>query len=352
MVQPSPLGDLLERRPVLPEGRHPGIPMAMKPMNQPSRRVSTAQIAQALDEIVGTRRLEHPYTLYRYIAHRTGVHPTTVLRYHTGYLKSVPANVYTHIRKLLELVRRGQALPFENKNLGNRATGRMSPTGRVPATAVRKGLGGVFQYLGLREHQVLYRYLAERVGLHPTTVLRYYRGYLQTAPAALVAEIDFLRGQIVRGEVVLFRQGPDGSPVVLREQTRSIVEEFLATQGTAAEPAETEQLDIRLDLPPGTTGRIRFDAAQHFVPVNIHRAIEQFVHGVEYDPIRTFHVGQRVRHHLFGPGTVREKIHKNRVRIEFLDGKQVVLAEAVPEDPYRYQRMGGGEVWIERGKAP
>ena len=313
------------------------------------RRVSGAIVARVLDEIIEWRQLDRPFTLYRHIAEHTGVHSTTVLRYHTGYLRSAPLAVYLFIRGLLTRARTGHALPFESLARGRRATKSSPQSNRVPSARIRQALEGLLQSLGLDESEILFRYLAERVGIHACTVRRYYLGDLQTAPAVMVEEIDRLRVRIVGGEAVVFRRGPDGSEVVQRSRTRSIVEKLLREPEVDDERSCFRHLDHRLALPPGTTRSICNDPNLRFVHADIHLAIEKFVHGVRYDPVQTYRVGDRIRHPMFGAGTVKEKIHKNKVRVEFLGGKQVLLSEAVPEDPFRYQRSGGGGTLAESG---
>jgi hypothetical protein len=309
-------------------------------MRGSQQRVSGTQVVDALAEIIGTRRLKQPYTLYRHIAERTGVNTTTVMRYHSGYLRSAPAEVYATIHELLLRVRGGQALPFERQACRVRPAPRSAR--RVPAARVRQGMEGLQQILELNERQILFRYLAVRVGLHPTTVLRYCQGDLETAPVALIVEIDRLRRQIVGDETVVFERYQGGPRVVLRERTRELIELILEERRSVQARSILDQLDRWLALPPGTTGRIRHHRGPRFVSVDVHRAIEEFVCGVEYDPVRTYRRGDRIRHHLFGLGTVMEKIHKNKVRVDFISGRGVILSEAVAEDPYRHQRLGGG----------
>ncbi len=309
-------------------------------MQGPPKRIPGAKVAGALTEIIETRQLKRPYTLFRHIATRTGVNSTTVMRYHTGYLRSAPAEVYACIHEILLRIRGGHALPFET--LANRARRPRRAATRVPAALIRQGLEDVRTSLGLAERQILYRYLGGRVGLHPTTVLRYCRGDLETAPVVLIAELELLRQQIVDGETVVFERSRDGVPVVMRERTRSLLENLPMERGVDRDPSVHRHLDRWLKLPPGTTRRICHEQGPRFVSADVHRIIEDFVRGVEYDPVRTYRRGDRIRHHLFGLGTVVEKIHKNKVRVEFLGGRRVILSESVVEDPYRHQRHGGG----------
>jgi len=352
MLQPSPSNDHA-RGSGITHKHPPGLPTPESRGNREPGRVSTDQIGEALDEIIATRGLLQPYPLYRHIADQAGIHATTVLRYHDGFLKSAPAAVYKVIRELLVRVRSGHALQFESSTGRSRATRPLSPRRRVPSALVRQKLEGTIRSLGLGERQSLFRYLAERVGLHATTVLRYYQGDLETAPAELVAEIDLLRKHIVSGKAALFCRQNLGTQLVLRERTQVIVEGLLRERGVGAgdeaDRSFLRQLDRELDLPLGTTREICSDPDLCFVHATVHRAIEEFAHGEEYDPGRTYRLGERLRHHLFGPGSVKEKIHKNKVRVEFTGGKQVILSEAVTEDPYRFQRLCGGGASTERG---
>ncbi len=309
-----------------------------------------SRIAEALDEIIEARQLGWPYTLYRYIADQTGVHPTTVHRYHSGFLQTAPSEVHACARKLLLHVRQGRALSFERVTWRCRISGKKPPPSRVPAREVRQRLDGIVHALELGERQILFRYLAERIGVHSTTVLRYYQGDLQTAPAALLGEIDLLRERIVAGEVVMFSRSPAGSDVVLRERTRKIIVELLGERGEGDERSFFQQLDRQLGLQPGLTRRIASDPLLRFVRLDVHRTIEEFAHGVEYDPCQTYRAGERIRHHLFGRGCVAAKVHKNKVLVDFEDGRQVLLSEAVPEDPFLGCRSGAD--WEQTSSGP
>ncbi len=344
-------------RPEHPVPRTPGTPGAVPPPTprrrhprSPAGRVETKTIAAALDEIIETCALDQPYPLYRYIADEIGVHATTVLRYHSGYLASAPAPVQGFVGRLLAEVRAGRSLPFDAPAGRGTLASRRTLSDRVPATRVREGMDDVLRSLGQGENQFLCRYLAGRVGMHSTSVLRYYRGDLKSAPRSLLVELDALREKIAKGETIPFRRCPGGTPVVAREQTQLILEELARETSDEDEAALYRQIEERLAIPRGTVGRIRTDPTLRFVRADVHRALERFVQGTEYDPCGTYEVGQRVRHHLFGPGTVEAKVHKNRIRVVFGKDERVLLSEAVSEDPYRYLRSAGGGMFSGRGR--
>lgn len=305
-------------------------------------RVDSGWITRALEEIVELRRLERPYTLYRHVAAEAGVHPTTILRYRNGYLATADGGVHACVRRFLEDARRGRPLGFEVPGRSGRGGQRLAPAARVPSSLVRDGMEAVLRSLDLDEHQFLCRYLADEVGLHATTVLRYYRCELKTAPWILLAQVEKLREKIANGEAVPFRRSAMGAPVVVREQTQKILAQLLDDRDPDERTELISGLEHRLNLRRGTVQRICSDPSLRFVQAHVHRAIEAIVEGVEYDPGRTYPLGQRIRHHLFGAGDVVEKVHKNKVLVEFAGGRRVLLSEAVPEDPYRYMRSAGG----------
>jgi len=349
MLQQSSTREPTDERPRCGRAQPRGHFTPERQRNRKPTRVSGERVTRALDEIIRRRHLERPYTLYRYVAEQSGVHTTTVLRCHSGDLKSAQLAVYACVRELLAEARAGHELPFEDPAGGRSTTARPPRATRVPVAQFRQTLDGMFRSLGLGSRQILFRYLAERTGIHASTLLRYYQGDIQTAPYAVVEEIARLRKQIAAGEAVVFRLGPASAEVVLRSRTRVIVEELLRELEVSDGRSFFRQLDSRLGLPPGTTSRICTDPELLLVHADIHLAVQEFVRGVEYDPVQTYCVGDRIRHPMYGLGTVKEKIHKNKIRVEFLGGRRAVLSEAVPEDPYRHLRLSGGGTLMEVG---
>lgn len=313
----------------------------------PRNRVAATDVARALDEIIELTQLQRPYRLYRHVAERAGVHPTTVLRYHQGFLGTANATLHRCVEELLERVRRGDAAELQMGGGGGpRPRTRSS---RVPAAEVRERIDSIQHALGLDEQQFLYRYLAQQVGMHPTTVLRYHRGDLQTAPAELVDALQALDDRIARGEVVSFCRSPEGRGMVVRERTIEVLDKLLEISGTEHKAGLFRALDEQLHQRPGTVARIFYDHKLRFVRSEIHRGLERLTRRTEYDPCRVYGVGERVHHHLYGTGTVSAKVHKNKVEIRFAGDRTVLLAEAVPEDPFLHVRSSGWGVGPGRG---
>jgi len=298
-------------------------------------------VASTLDRILDRIAPQTPYSVYRLIADRSHVHATTVMRCHQRRQGTVSRALEMGVQQLLGELDRGEvpALPALRKR-----TSRTIATGdgrRVPASRIKQKIDDVLDALGLDEQQFIYRYLADQIGLHPTTVLRYHRGELNSAPADLLAVANDLSARIARGEDVPFQRSPSGDRMVVRERTLAILGELIEVTGEESKARLFRQLDERLSLRPGTIARVYYDHKLRFVRADIHQTLESLVRRTEYDPCQVYQVGERVHHHLFGVGTVTEKVHKNKLLVRFGDGREILLAERVPSDPFLHVRSGG-----------
>ncbi len=302
-------------------------------------RVPAATLAAAMDEIVRRTGLDQPYTLYRYVASRSGVHATTLMRYVRGDCATADGAVYGQVEELLERVRAGDTLPFESRAHTPSAAPAAVRAARVSTAEFRAKFDELYRRLGADQRQPLYRELARRIGMHPTSVLRYYRGDLRTAPRRLVEELDSLGAQLDRGETRPVPAVQPRRPAVRSQRAVDLLDALVGEDGSAA---EVEALEHELHLEPDSLLSLRGEARPRSVPAEVFNALELRVKPADYDPCRVYRVGEQVRHHLFGLGKVLRKIHKNKVMVEFTDGQQRVLSEAVNEDPYRLQLFAGG----------
>jgi len=305
-----------------------------------SSRVPAEELATLLDAIIETLGLQQTYGLYRHVAESSGVHATTVLRAHRGDLSTVRATVLEATRGLLERVQRGEPTALGGPDGTPPAAPASGRTGRVPVIEVRARIETLLASVCAEEQQYLYRHLAEKIGLHPTTVLRYHQGELHTAPAALLDAIDELEKHLARRDAVHFRRSAGGRPMVLRALTLELIEDLLLEGSHEHKGALFRELDEQLGARPGTISRIYYDRSATFVRADVHQALEQFVNGIEYDPYRIFRPGQRVRHHMFGLGTVQQKVHKNKILVKFAGRPALILCENVPLDPFLRLRLG------------
>lgn len=317
-------------------------------MNRTPTRVPAATLAAAMDEIVQRTGLDQPYTLYRYIASRSSVHATTLLRYVRGDCATADAAVYGQVEELLHRVRAGQPLPFESRTHVPSAAPAAVRAARISTAEFRRRFDELYRRLGAAQRQPLYRELARRIGMHPTSVLRYYRGDLRTAPRRLVEELDALGAQLDRGET---RPVPAAQPKQPGVRSQHAVEllDCLVSEDSSVE--DVEALEHELHLEPDSLQRLRGEVCPRSVPAEVFSALEGRVRPAEYDPCLVYRVGVRVRHPMFGLGKVVRKIHKNKVMVEFAGGQQRMLSEAVNEDPYRLQLFAGGGPRRHRGVA-
>ena len=304
------------------------------------RRVDAGSVARALDEIMESLPGVRPYTIYRHLARKVGVHPTTVLRYHQGYLRTADATLHKAVTELVGQVRRGQTPAFDREETAGKRSKKVR-SGRLPTIQVQKKIDVVLDALGLDEQLFLYRYLAERVGMHPTTVMRYHRGELLTAPRVLLDAVDELLQRIDKGEAVPFCRSPKGGTMVLRERTLEMINSLLEDTTCENKSSLFRALDVEMCLKAGTVARIYYDKKLRFVRADIHQALEKLASQTDYDPCLVYRVGERIHHHMFGPGNVAEKVHKNKIRVEFQDGKVRILSEAVTADPFMQMNSSG-----------
>ena len=293
------------------------------------------------DEIIRRRRLEHPYSLYRFVAGACGLHATTVMRYHQGRLVTADARVHSLALALLREARHGHRLPFERPVGVDTSDDPTRKPRRVPSARVREVIGEIHRALGPNQNQFLFRYLADRLDMHPTTVLRYHTGDLQTAPAKALAEMNALRDRIARGEAVPFARNEEGTPVVLRERTMELLRRLLRHRGDRGRAEVFQDIEARLELGRGVLSRIHDNRKLAFVAFEVHRALEKHMEDLAYDASCVYEQGDRIWHPLFGMGSVAEKVHKNKILVEFAEGQCVLLSEAIPDDPHVYARHKG-----------
>ena len=307
-----------------------------------ARRIPASSVCDLFDEIIRRRRLEHPYSLYRFVARVCGLHATTVMRYHQGSLVTADESVHPLALALLAKARRGHRLPFEHPAGAKAVDEPTRSLRRVPSARVGEVLDEIQKALGPRQSQFLYRYVADRLDVHPTTVLRYHTGDLQTAPMKALAELNELRARLGRGEAVPFARTKEGTSVVLREQTVVLLQRLLRHRGDRDEAEVFRRVEVRLDIERGLLSRIHDNRELAFVAVEVHRALERYLDGSAYDASSVYEQGDHIWHPLFGLGSVADKIHKDKILVEFADGQRVVLSEAVPADPHAYARRERG----------
>lgn len=303
------------------------------------RRVDASRVSASLDEIVERLGLDQVYPLHRHVAELSGMHPTTVLRYHNSNLHTASERLVTVVDDLLRRVRDGEDLPIDRPKRRRDLPTIRTRGRRVSASLIRDRVDSLQHLLDKDEAQFLYRHIAQHTGLHPSSVRRYHRGELRTAPSTLLAVLDDLLARLESGEIVAFLRSPEGSAMVDRSHTLEVLQTLLKYSEDQPKVKFFQGLDERLGFKRGTINRIYYDRKIRFVRAEVHAALEQLSRHTEYDPCKVFEVGERIQHHLFGEGVVTKKVHKNKILVEFAEDQQVILAEAVPSDPFlRYRR--------------
>jgi len=190
-------------------------------------RVSTQEVARAIDAILVCLRIDHPTALYKYLRGRVGVNATTLMRYHRMSFDTAPRRVLELIETVRREVVRGDRLP-----LGVRAwrrRGRPPCTAardRVPASKVKALFGKLRSALGI-PGQVIVREAARELGMHHSTVFRLAGGRLATAPRALLAYLTEMQRRVGKGEVQVFHRAKSGVPVVARQAVKKAIDAIL-----------------------------------------------------------------------------------------------------------------------------
>jgi len=121
--------------------------------------------------------------------------------------------------------------------------------------------------------------------------------------------------------------------MVLRERTLEMINSLLEDTTCENKSSLFRALDVEMCLKAGTVARIYYDKKLRFVRADIHQALEKLASQTDYDPCLVYRVGERIHHHMFGPGNVVEKVHKKMeklgIRPERLQLEWISAAEGV-----------------------
>jgi len=302
-----------------------------------SARVNCVEISTVMDRIQGKLDLRIPNRLHRIVAAHTGLHPTTVLRYHRCEIEKADARVLEYLLGLEERIDEGQyRFTDEEAVVLYSDTGTGSDPVHVSLYEVQHWFERVLDQLESPGPYVLYRHLGAALDLHPTTVMRYLTGDLPGAPPRMIQVLRDLERRLAAGEVVIFRRGEgEGVAVVPRACITSLFDEMRSME-IMPDPAKIESvLEHMLQLKRGTFRRIRLDGTWPFVRYDLYRKVLDLRDSFLYDPTRHYAVGDRIFHHEFGTGRVVTKYHKSRMLVEFKNGVRRCMCEEVPVDPHR-----------------
>lgn len=295
------------------------------------RRVPSRAIAEVIDEILRLIGDSSAAPVYRLLACRLGIHTTTLLRYHQQRLRSAPRPVLTEATRVLDEVRRTGDLPLAQKGSETCCKPKQA---RIPAWRLAHQLDRLVELTELSEPSALHRLLAIRTGVHATTVLRFHRNVLRSAPEILLDVANDLERRARSGEAIRFPHGGDGTPVVTRMAFAEAVDNLVETGLFPNRNALLHRIEDDLDIVRGRLTRLYRCRTFRWVPGKVLDILEELERQVQYDPSRSYDPGERLHHHLFGPGTVTEKLPLKKIVVRFDDGRSHTLREQLREDTY------------------
>lgn len=216
--------------------------------------------------------------------------------------------------------------------------------GRVPSWRLKSLIDRIQTTLSLSERQVIHRYLANQVGISTRSVLRYDKGDVSTTPAVLIEAARNVLDRIRMGRPVIFLRGRDKRPVVVRKQLVELVDRIVRS-GLYEDRFELFKLvEDKIGLRSGRVARLYRSTDVQLIDRSIYDTISSLAAKARYDPRASYSVGDRVRHPVFGVGTVKKKVNKKKILVTFLDGTEHLLREQLEEDPIRRRLCGAFDV--------
>jgi len=296
-------------------------------------RIPSDSIAKVIDEILALDSDGSPSTVYRLLALRLGIHSTTLLRYHQGRLHSAPPVVLREAKRLRAEVAKRGSLPPEDRAMAVRQHLRPRPA-RVPSWKLAQQLDVLIEMLELTEPSALHRLLALQTGIHATTVLRFHRGVLVSAPQPLLDAAVALEKRVRAGEAIRFPHGSEGEFSVTRRSFAATVDQLVETNLFTGRNPLLHRIEDELDIPRGKLTRLYRCRTFRWVPHPVQAMLEAILDRCRYDPSQAYDVGDRFHHHVFGAAVVEEKLPLDKMRVRFDDGSTRILRERLEEDRY------------------
>jgi hypothetical protein len=295
------------------------------------KRVPARLVSAALDEIRDLLGMDFSHALYRYVSSKTGIHPTTLLRYHRGRLESAPAELALFLQRLQEQIAHGRRPVLEGRLRRRRCTSKKTPQRRVRNSKVRRLFQELVERLQVPPN-MLYRQVGAAVGLHPITVFRHASGQLATAPERLLDHLsEMIRTLEQEGEVV-FTRARRGTHVVPRQLVAREIRRLLLMKVFPSKRSLLRLVEAGLGVKPRSLERaFSSKRGNGLVDVAVLRFLKELVARLEYAPEAHYRVGDQIYHPLFGRGVVVAKQPKGKVAVEFADGTRQVLREGLLE---------------------
>jgi len=293
-------------------------------------RVDTLLVARALDDLMRKSGISVPTLLHKAVAERTGLHPTTVLRYHRQEVASASVRVLDCVVDLEQALERGDPVYGLSRGTGGSEL-------KIGTPVIRHWVDRVMALLGSKAPLPLFRYVADQLDVHQGTVKRYYTGVRASAPIEVLYVLRDLHRRLEAGEAVIFRLGSsERDRFVPMCAVLGVLDELeqsgIFATARADRTAFLQEIDHALCVRRGTMERICASGARPLVRYSIYTDLLGVRDRSIYSPHHHYEVGDRLFHHDFGAGAVVDKRHKNRIIVEFETGQRL-LREDVRLDP-------------------
>ncbi len=298
-------------------------------------RVSSGLIARAMDEVIEKAGLRIPNKLHRLVAEQTGLHPTTVLRYHRQELESADLRVLECVQDIGTRLANGEKIFDEYGDPSVAGLEEELEEGIIVSThELNRWVEKLRSRLGMRSTSFLYQWLEDELGIPASTIMRYHTGELHAAPSAIMHALRALERMLCAGEPVAFRRGP-GDPVrhVPRSCLKTLLDEIEDLGLVTGAGRTSDIVSLRLGLPSGGLASMIGDESWPFVRLDVYERVRDLRDQAMYDPRRHYEVGDRIWFPDLGTGTVVLKLPKQRMLVTFDSGMQRQLREDIWVDP-------------------
>ena len=219
-----------------------------------------------------------------------------------------------------------------------------SSHGRVASWRLRTLIDRIQTSLSLSERQVIHRYLAHQVGISTRSVLRYDKGDVATTPSILIESSRNVHAEIRMWRPIVFLRGREKRPVVVRKQFVELVDRVIKSELYEDRFELFKLVEDKLGLRSGRVARLYRSTDVQLIDRCIYDAVASFATKARYDPRQDYSVGDRIRHPVFGVGTVKKKVRKQKILVSFCDGTERLLREQLEEDPIRRRLCGSFDV--------
>ncbi|NOZ85161.1 MAG: hypothetical protein GXP49_02635 [Deltaproteobacteria bacterium] len=310
--------------------------MSVPALKKATIRVSSAKASELIDHMATKLGLSKPAWLYKVLAVELGVHPGTVLRYHRRELRTLDVRRLKALEAFTSKVDRGEVVAPKSYK-GSRH--RFMPRGaRVPTSLLKPLLERLLKKLGIKEKQIIYRSISSRTGLHENTLLQYFNEELDSAPASVESALRALLTECDRNGCPTLTRAQDGRQVVPRLFFCHQVDRVMESCGFENKIDLFKEASEKIGVSASKLSKAYYDNRTKFVPREYVDELEEVESLAEYDPARSYHLGQRLRHPSFGTGIVVEKLKKNIIKVRLDQGGELMLRENYYHDPYRCRR--------------